>query len=107
MFCEVNRDLLCCTLTLCLSQVPMVLRNDAYSSAFSAPSLSLSQSRKIAWIIFCGSMNSLRSQTTFKQSRPTLACGSGEWLGPRAVRLRSEVQDRGRENWLEPQGLKT
>ena len=48
--------------TLCLPQVPMVLRNDAYSSAFSAPSLSLSQSRKIAWIMFCGSMNSLRSQ---------------------------------------------
>ena len=68
--------------TLCLPQVPMVLRNDAYSSALSAPSLSLSQSRKIAWIMFCGSMNSLRLQTpTPTQPRPTLAYGNGKWLG--------------------------
>ena len=60
---------------MCLPQVPMVLRNDAYSSAFSAPSLSLSQSRKIAWIMFCGSMNSLR-----KRPPQTITANASLWL---------------------------
>jgi len=51
------------------------LRNDAYSSAFSAPSLSLSQSRKIAWIMFCGSMNSLR-----KRPPQTITANASLWL---------------------------
>ena len=59
---------------MCLPQVPMVLRNDAYSSAFSAPSLSLSQSRKIAWIMFCGSMNSLR-----KRPPQTITANASLW----------------------------